>query len=179
MESNGKYVTRSGSCVDYSTGPIVWGEPGTNGQHAFYQLIHQGTKIVPCDFIAPVTTHNPISCGVHHDILLANYLAQTEALMRGKTREEALGELKGEGHSQERIDEILPHKVSINILIFICCTNFRFPTSSLFHFSDIRREQAYQLNSLEENDSIQSRLSHSNVRAQDIHTGCHLGHQLV
>ena len=129
MESNGKSVTRSGSCVDYSTGPIVWGEPGTNGQHAFYQLIHQGTKIVPCDFIAPVTSHNPISCGVHHEILLANYLAQTEALMRGKTREEALEELKGEGHSQERIGEILPHKVQyqtytiIEIVFFpLLCT---------------------------------------------------------
>ena len=113
MESNGKYVTRSGARVDYSTGPIVWGEPGTNGQHAFYQLIHQGTKLIPCDFIAPVLSHNPISGGVHHDILLANYLAQTEALMRGKTREETYKELEGEGHSKERIAEILPHKVSV------------------------------------------------------------------
>ncbi|KAH9636316.1 hypothetical protein HF086_003283 [Spodoptera exigua] len=79
MESNGKYVTRSGAQVDYSTGPIVWGEPGTNGQHAFYQLIHQGTRLV---------THNPISNGVHHKILLANFLAQTEALMKGKSADE-------------------------------------------------------------------------------------------
>lgn len=111
MESNGKYVTRSGDRVDYSTGPIVWGEPGTNGQHAFYQLIHQGTKVIPCDFIAPVQTHNPVSDGLHHEILLANYLAQTEALMLGKTRAEAQKELEGEGHPQKRIDEILPHKV--------------------------------------------------------------------
>lgn len=85
MESNGKAVTKSGERVSYSTGPIVWGEPGTNGQHAFYQLIHQGTRLIPCDFIAPAQTHNPIAGGVHHKILLANFLAQTEALMAGKT----------------------------------------------------------------------------------------------
>jgi len=111
MESNGKYVTRDGSKVDYSTGPIVWGEPGTNGQHAFYQLIHQGTKIVPCDFIAPVDSHNPISKGLHHEILLANFLAQTEALMLGKTEEQVLSELKESGMAQDQIDKILPHKV--------------------------------------------------------------------
>lgn len=85
MESNGKGVTKSGQRVGYSTGPIVWGEPGTNGQHAFYQLIHQGTRLIPADFIAPAQTHNPIAGGVHHKILLANFLAQTEALMAGKT----------------------------------------------------------------------------------------------
>lgn len=88
MESNGKYMTRDGHQVDYQTGPIIWGEPGTNGQHAFYQLIHQGTKVVPSDFFVPVKTHNPIRDGLHHKILLSNFFAQTEALMRGKTLEE-------------------------------------------------------------------------------------------
>nr|WAB55651.1 glucose-6-phosphate isomerase [Hyphantria cunea] len=111
MESNGKYVTRSGSQVDYSTGPIVWGEPGTNGQHAFYQLIHQGTRLIPCDFIAPAQTHNPISGGVHHKILLANFLAQTEALMKGKTADEAKAELEQSGMAPEAVAKILPHKV--------------------------------------------------------------------
>src|ERR1041384_2714451 len=86
MESNGKYVSRSGKIVDYSTGPVIWGEPGTNGQHAFYQLIHQGTKVIPCDFIAPAISQNPI--GDHHDKLMSNFFAQTEALMNGKTLEE-------------------------------------------------------------------------------------------
>ncbi|CAB3249117.1 unnamed protein product [Arctia plantaginis] len=111
MESNGKYVTRSGSQVDYSTGPIVWGEPGTNGQHAFYQLIHQGTRLIPCDFIAPAQTHNPISGGVHHKILLANFLAQTEALMKGKMADEAKAELEKSGMAPEAVAKILPHKV--------------------------------------------------------------------
>ncbi|CAK1543514.1 unnamed protein product [Leptosia nina] len=111
MESNGKYVTRSGAEVQYSTGPIVWGEPGTNGQHAFYQLIHQGTRLIPCDFIAPAQTHNPIAGGVHHKILLANFLAQTEALMKGKTAGEAEAELKKSGMAPEAISKILPHKV--------------------------------------------------------------------
>lgn len=86
MESNGKYIDRTGKKVDYSTGPVIWGEPGTNGQHAFYQLIHQGTQLIPCDFIAPAITHNPL--GEHHKILLSNFFAQTEALMNGKTKEE-------------------------------------------------------------------------------------------
>lgn len=103
MESNGKHVTKTGETVDYSTGPIVWGEPGTNGQHAFYQLIHQGTKIIPCDFIAPVQTHNPI--GDHHEKLLSNFFAQTEALMKGKTKAQVEREL-GEGES-----DLIPHKV--------------------------------------------------------------------
>ncbi|XP_063951161.1 glucose-6-phosphate isomerase-like isoform X1 [Lytechinus pictus] len=111
MESNGKYVTRDGRRVEYKTGPIVWGEPGTNGQHAFYQLIHQGTRLIPADFIAPVETHNPIQAGLHHEILLANFLAQTEALMKGKTKGEAQKELEASGMSAENIKLILPHKV--------------------------------------------------------------------
>lgn len=112
MESNGKFVTKTGSkVVDYNTGPIVWGEPGTNGQHAFYQLIHQGTRLIPCDFIAPAETHNPIAGGVHHKILLANFLAQTEALMAGKTSEQAKAELTKSGLSGEKLEQLLPHKV--------------------------------------------------------------------
>jgi len=112
MESNGKFVTASGETVDYSTGPIVWGEPGTNGQHAFYQLIHQGTRLIPADFIAPILSHNPISGGLHHRILLANFLAQTEALMRGKTEQEARKELEAKGTmNKESIDKLAPHKV--------------------------------------------------------------------
>jgi len=110
MESNGKYVTRSGAQVNYSTGPIVWGEPGTNGQHAFYQLIHQGTKIIPCDFIAPVNTQNNIRDGLHHKLLLCNFLAQTEALMKGKTRQEVDEELRKGGKSDAEIASIGPHK---------------------------------------------------------------------
>lgn len=111
MESNGKYVTRSGQQVNYSTGPIVWGEPGTNGQHAFYQLIHQGTRLIPCDFIAPAQTHNPIANNLHHKILLANFLAQTEALMKGKTEAEAKAELVKSGMADRDVQHILPHKV--------------------------------------------------------------------
>lgn len=112
MESNGKYVTGTGEKVDYPTGPIVWGEPGTNGQHAFYQLIHQGTRLIPADFIAPIQTHNPISSGLHHTILLANFLAQPEALMKGKTEQEARKELEAKGNmSREAIDKLVPHKV--------------------------------------------------------------------
>ncbi len=109
MESNGKRVTRGGETVEYSTGPIIWGEPGTNGQHAFYQLIHQGTKLIPADFLAPVISHNPI--GDHHPILLSNFLAQTEALMKGKTPDEARAELKNQGMSDNEIAALLPHKV--------------------------------------------------------------------
>src|SRR5262245_63849360 len=86
MESNGKYVDRNGQPVSYETGPIVWGEPGTNGQHAFYQLIHQGTKLIPCDFIAPAISHNPI--GDHHEKMLSNLFAQTQELMMGKSAKE-------------------------------------------------------------------------------------------
>jgi glucose-6-phosphate isomerase len=111
MESNGKYVTRAGEKVNHSTGPIVWGEPGTNGQHAFYQLIHQGTRIIPCDFIAPVNSHNsPRDGRLHHTILLSNFLAQTEALMRGKDREQVESELKKAGKSRSEIERIAPHK---------------------------------------------------------------------
>ena len=109
MESNGKSVRRDGQRADYQTGPIVWGEPGTNGQHAFYQLIHQGTKLIPCDFIAPVRTQNPV--GEHHKILLSNFFAQTEALMKGKTADQVRTELQSSGMSGEKIDALVPHKV--------------------------------------------------------------------
>ena len=108
MESNGKHVARNGERVDYSTGPIIWGEPGTNGQHAFYQLIHQGTKLIPCDFIAPAQTHNPL--GEHHQMLLSNFFAQTEALMNGKTREEVVAELKASGKSDAEIEKLASFK---------------------------------------------------------------------
>jgi len=109
MESNGKSVDREGRRVDYQTGPILFGEPGTNGQHAFYQLIHQGTKLIPCDFIAPCRSHNPL--GRHHPILLSNFLAQTEALAFGKTEEEARAELEASGLSGEALEFLVPHKV--------------------------------------------------------------------
>jgi glucose-6-phosphate isomerase len=109
MESNGKSVDRQGRPItDYTTGPIVWGEPGTNGQHAFYQLIHQGTRLVPCDFIAPVETQNPL--GKHHDILLANFFAQTEALMRGKTVAEARAELEVARTPADKLEMLSVHK---------------------------------------------------------------------
>lgn len=109
MESNGKYVDRTGNKVDYQTGPIIWGEPGTNGQHAFYQLIHQGTKLIPCDFIAPAVSQNPI--GDHHPKLLSNFFAQTEALMNGKTEEEVITEFKAKDTSEEEIKRLTPFKV--------------------------------------------------------------------
>ena len=108
MESNGKHVDRNGKPVDYQTGPIIWGEPGTNGQHAFYQLIHQGTKLIPCDFIAPAQSHNPL--GEHHNMLLSNFFAQTEALMNGKSREVVVEELKKAGKSDAEIEKIAPFK---------------------------------------------------------------------
>lgn len=108
MESNGKYVGRDGKAVDYQTGPVIWGEPGTNGQHAFYQLIHQGTKLIPADFIAPAISHNPI--GEHHRMLLSNYFAQTEALMNGKTEAEAREELEKAGKSKQEIDFLAAFK---------------------------------------------------------------------
>ncbi|XP_034381607.1 glucose-6-phosphate isomerase b [Cyclopterus lumpus] len=111
MESNGKYITKDGARVNYHTGPIVWGEPGTNGQHAFYQLIHQGTRMVPCDFLIPAQSQHPIRDNLHHKILMANFLAQTEALMKGKTTEEAKKELEASGLSGEALEKILPHKV--------------------------------------------------------------------
>uniref|UniRef100_A0A671QHM4 Glucose-6-phosphate isomerase n=1 Tax=Sinocyclocheilus anshuiensis TaxID=1608454 RepID=A0A671QHM4_9TELE len=111
MESNGKYITKSGTRVNYHTGPIVWGEPGTNGQHAFYQLIHQGTRLIPADFLIPAQSQHPIRDNLHHKILMANFLAQTEALMRGKTPEEAKMELQGAGVSGDALEKLLPHKV--------------------------------------------------------------------
>ncbi|GAB1291925.1 Glucose-6-phosphate isomerase [Apodemus speciosus] len=141
MESNGKYITKSGARVDHQTGPIVWGEPGTNGQHAFYQLIHQGTKMIPCDFLIPVQTQHPIRKGLHHKgqtvqlrlalnlILLANFLAQTEALMKGKLPEEARKELQAAGKSPEDLEKLLPHKVfegnrPTNSIVFTKLTPF-------------------------------------------------------
>ncbi|EOK9569675.1 glucose-6-phosphate isomerase [Escherichia coli] len=109
MESNGKYVDRNGNVVDYQTGPIIWGEPGTNGQHAFYQLIHQGTKMVPCDFIAPAITHNPLSD--HHQKLLSNFFAQTEALAFGKAREVVEQEYRDQGKDPATLDYVVPFKV--------------------------------------------------------------------
>ncbi|EMQ7285159.1 glucose-6-phosphate isomerase [Escherichia coli] len=109
MESNGKYVDRNGNVVDYQTGPIIWGEPGTNGQHAFYQLIHQGTKMVLCDFIAPAITHNPLSD--HHQKLLSNFFAQTEALAFGKSREVVEQEYRDQGKDPATLDYVVPFKV--------------------------------------------------------------------
>ena len=109
MESNGKYVDRNGNVVDYQTGPIIGGEPGTNGQHAFYQLIHQGTKMVPCDFIAPAITHNPLSD--HHQKLLSNFFAQTEALAFGKSREVVEQEYRDQGKDPATLDYVVPFKV--------------------------------------------------------------------
>jgi glucose-6-phosphate isomerase len=107
MESNGKQVDRNGNKLTYASGPVIWGEPGTNGQHAFYQLIHQGTILIPCDFIAPAISHNPI--GDHHPKLLSNFFAQTEALMNGKTKEEVEAELKG--MPEEEKNKLVPFKI--------------------------------------------------------------------
>jgi glucose-6-phosphate isomerase len=109
MESNGKSVRRDGSRVDYATGPVIWGEPGTNGQHAFFQLLHQGTELIPADFLASVESQTPL--GDHHDKLLANFLAQTEALAFGKTEAEVRAELEKKGMSGAALEALLPHKV--------------------------------------------------------------------
>tara|TARA_Y100001960_G_scaffold221017_1_gene231255 strand:- start:2415 stop:3287 length:873 start_codon:yes stop_codon:yes gene_type:complete len=109
MESNGKYVDREGNAVTYQTGPIIWGEPGTNGQHAFYQLIHQGTKLIPCDFIAPAISHNPASD--HHQKLMSNFFAQTEALAFGKSAETVKAEFAKAGKSEEEMASLVPFKV--------------------------------------------------------------------
>ncbi|KAL1003435.1 glucose-6-phosphate isomerase [Haemophilus influenzae] len=110
MESNGKYVDRDGNVINnYQTGPIIWGEPGTNGQHAFYQLIHQGTTLIPCDFIAPAQSHNPLAD--HHNKLLSNFFAQTEALAFGKTKEEVEAEFIKAGKSLDDVKNIVPFKV--------------------------------------------------------------------
>ncbi|MCK5241830.1 glucose-6-phosphate isomerase [bacterium] len=121
MESNGKRVNKAGEWVDYSTGPIIWGEPGTNGQHAFYQLIHQGTKLIPCDFLAPIKSHNPL--GKHHTYLLANFIAQPEALMQGKTEEQAREELEAQGIEGEKSETLVRAKTFLgnipsNVLFF-------------------------------------------------------------
>ena len=108
MESNGKRVTVEGAWVDYQTGPIIWGQPGTNGQHAFYQLIHQGTKLIPADFLAPAQSHHPV--GQHHAILIANFLAQTEALMKGKTEDEVRAELVAQGVAEADLPLLVPAK---------------------------------------------------------------------
>jgi glucose-6-phosphate isomerase len=108
MESNGKSVDRQGCKLDYDTGPIIWGQAGTNGQHAFYQLIHQGTRLIPSDFILPLNSHNPM--GEHHNILVANAFAQTEALMMGRTEAEARVELESEGMAEDSIARLLPYK---------------------------------------------------------------------
>lgn len=109
MESNGKYVDRNGEIVDYQTGPIIWGEPGTNGQHAFYQLIHQGTKVIPCDFIAPAISHNPV--GDHHAKLLSNFFAQTEALAFGKSKETVISEFESKNVAPEKYLPLVPFKI--------------------------------------------------------------------
>ncbi len=109
MESNGKCVDRNGDVVTYQTGPIIWGEPGTNGQHAFYQLIHQGTRLIPCDFLAPAISHNPI--GEHHVLLLSNFFAQTQALMMGKTEEQVIAEFKKAGKKPSEYEKLVPFKV--------------------------------------------------------------------
>ncbi len=113
MESNGKFIDRKGNRVKYKTGSVIWGEPGTNGQHAFYQLIHQGTQIVPCDFLMPVHSHYAIGKHgyAHHKILLANFLAQTQSLMLGKTKEQARAELEEQGLTGDALENLLPHKV--------------------------------------------------------------------
>jgi glucose-6-phosphate isomerase len=108
MESNGKSVTHEGAWVDYQTGPIIWGQPGTNGQHAFYQLIHQGTKLIPCDFLAAAQSQNPL--GDHQAILLSNFLAQTEALMKGRTPDEARAELVAEGYAGAELEKLVAAK---------------------------------------------------------------------
>lgn len=109
MESNGKYVDRNGAEVTYQTGPIIWGEPGTNGQHAFYQLIHQGTRLIPCDFLAPALSHNPMNG--HHTLLMSNFFAQTQALMAGKTAEQVVAEFKKAGKKTEDYEKLVPFKV--------------------------------------------------------------------
>ena len=132
MESNGKSVDRKGEKINYQTGPIIWGEPGTNGQHAFYQLIHQGTKFIPCDFLAAANSHHKLDS--QHYMLMANFFAQTEALMNGKTREEAEAELKAKGAEEEEINKIAPYK----------CFDGNKPTNSIL----FRKLTPYTLGSL-------------------------------
>jgi glucose-6-phosphate isomerase len=138
--------------VDYSTGPVIWGQPGTNGQHAFYQLIHQGTKLIPCDFMAAAISQNPL--GDHHPILLSNYLAQTEALMKGKTPAEARAELEKEGYSGEQLESLVPAKT--------------FPGN-----------RPDQLLPVPETDTASFGHTDSAVRAQNLHPGYHLECQFL
>ena len=152
MESNGKRVDRHGAAVPVGTGPIVWGEPGTNGQHAFYQLLHQGTRVVPCDFL--VGLESPYPLGDHHRLLLANCFAQTEALMRGRTEEQARAELAAHGFTGDRLEQLVPHKV--------------FPGNRPVHdhrVSDARRADAGH--------------AARDVRAQGVHDGRRVGRELV
>jgi glucose-6-phosphate isomerase len=109
MESNGKSIDRKGKAVRYNTGPIIWGEPGTNGQHAFFQLIHQGTSLIPCDFIGAARSHHPL--GDHHQKLMSNLFAQTEALLNGRTAAQVKASLKKQGLSAARIKKLLPYKI--------------------------------------------------------------------
>ena len=154
METNGKCVNARRRAVRrIQTGPIIWGEPGTNGQHAFYQLIHQGTKLIPCDFLAPIETHNPL--GEHHPILLSNFFAQTEALMKGKTADEVRAELTKDRHvSGEALEKLIPQKVFAG-------------------------QPPDQLDPVPEADAAHARLADRDVRAQDLHAGHHLEHQLA
>ncbi len=152
MESNGKRVTKAGDVVDYSTGPIIWGQPGTNGQHAFYQLIHQGTKLIPCDFFAAAQSHNPL--GNHHPILVSNFFAQTEALMTGKTPDEVRAELVEQGVSGDA-------------------------TGAAGRGQDLPRQPAHQLLPLSQADAAHARCADRLLRTQDLHPRRHLGHQLV
>ncbi|PWA22404.1 hypothetical protein CCH79_00016947 [Gambusia affinis] len=163
MESNGKYITKDGSRVNYHTGPIVWGEPGTNGQHAFYQLIHQGdwvllgvlvfsvasshssltdvgftgTRMIPADFMIPAQSQHPIRDNLHHKILVANFLAQTEALMKGKTAEEARKELEAAGMSGDALEKLLPHKVSTPASAVLFGLGVQFHDKSLVSLSKV------------------------------------------
>ena len=152
MESNGKRVTHAGEVVDYQTGPVIWGQPGTNGQHAFYQLIHQGTKLIPCDFLAAAQSQNPL--GDHQALLISNYLAQTEALMRGRTTEEARAELAKEGVTGERLERLAAAKTFPG----------NRPTNSFLY---------------PEPDAADAGQPDRAVRAQDLHAGRDLGYQLV
>ena len=150
MESNGKSVDREGHRItDYTTGPVIWGEPGTNGQHAFYQLIHQGTRLIPCDFIAPVETHNPL--GKHHEILLANFFAQTEALMRARRADEARAELARAKMPADKLDALVAAQ-------------------------DVHRQPPDDVDHGAEDHAEHARLADRAVRAQDLRAGHRVEH---
>lgn len=154
MESNGKGRTLGGEAVSWDTGPVIFGEPGTNGQHAFYQLIHQGTQLIPCDFLVAARSHNPL--GRHHEMLLANVLAQAEALMRGKTEEEARAELAARGLAQAAIDQLAPHKVfpgdrpSTTILYDRLCPRTLGALVALYEHSIFVQGVLWQINSFDQ-----------------------------